>query len=100
MYVDMEGVYKEHAQAVYLYLMSLCHDAQPETSLLREERYLSLMRRIHALGEEPREVFYVRVMGEMKFSQIGSIMGRSENWARVTFYRAKERIRREMEKDE
>ena len=158
----MDEAYKQYSQAVYLYLMSLCHDAHlaqdltedtflkamrtigswrgessffswlcaiakneyisdkrrhkrraekenaeqphtqdtPEVTLLREERHLSILRRIHALDEEAREVFYLRAMGEMKFSQIGSIMGRTENWARVTYYLAKERIRREMEADE
>lgn len=50
---------------------------------------LRLYRRPHALSEPAREVFLLRAAGELSFREIGEIFGRSENWARVTFYRAK-----------
>ena len=49
----------------------------------------SLYRRIHGLPEPMREVVYLRITGELSFAAIGEILGKSENWARVTFYRAK-----------
>ena len=51
-----------------------------------------LFRRIHALPERPREVVYLRLSGELPFSEIGAILGESETWARVTFYRAKQKL--------
>ena len=60
-----------------------------------------LFRRIHALPEKTREVVYLRLSGELPFSEIGAILGereigeicgRNENWARVTFYRAKQKL--------
>ena len=39
----------------------------------------------------------MRLTGEFSFSEIGEIMGRNENWARTTFYRAKQKIMEEME---
>ena len=39
-----------------------------------------------------REVLYLRLMGELSFREIGQIMGQSENWARVTFYRGKTKL--------
>jgi RNA polymerase sigma-70 factor (ECF subfamily) len=39
-----------------------------------------------------REVVHMRISGEFSFAEIGEILGKSENWARVTFYRAKQKI--------
>lgn len=57
----------------------------------------SLYRRIHSLPEPMREVVYLRITGELSFAAIGEILGRSENWARVTFYRAKLILQKEVE---
>lgn len=51
-----------------------------------------LFHRIHALPEAMREVVYLRLAGELSFAQIGTILGKTENWARVTFYRAKQKL--------
>lgn len=51
-----------------------------------------LFRRIHALPENMREVVYLRLAGELSFAEIGTILGKTENWARVTFYRAKQKL--------
>lgn len=55
---------------------------------------------IHALEEPYKEVFYLRVYGEMPFARIGQIFQKSENWARVTFHRAKGKILERMKEDE
>lgn len=47
---------------------------------------------LHQLDEPYKEIFSLRVFAELKFADIGEIFGKSENWARVTFYRAKEKI--------
>ena len=59
-----------------------------------------LLRRLHALDEPLREVMYLRAFGALSFREIGDILGRTENWARVTFYRGKERLKKEMIPDE
>ena len=51
------------------------------------------------LDETTREVIYLRIMGDLRFAQIGDIMGKTENWARVTFYRGKEKLRKELDKE-
>jgi len=48
---------------------------------------------IHKLDEPYREVFWMRTFGELSFAEIGKIHGKTESWARVTYYRAKNRIR-------
>jgi len=44
------------------------------------------------LDEPMREVMYLRLTGEFSFREIGEIMGKEETWARVTFYRGKQKI--------
>ena len=49
---------------------------------------------LHALEEPYKEVFSLRVFGELPFDRIGAIFGHNAAWARVTYYRAKTRIQR------
>lgn len=152
---DMEQLYNEHAQKVYKYLYSLCHDADlaeeltqetfyralysidtyngschiyvwlcqiakhvwyqylekkkkkgtefldeeiqsssisPEGQLVSSEDKMELFRALHQLQEPMREVMYLRLTGEFSFREIGEILHKDETWARVTFYRGKQKI--------
>ena len=51
---------------------------------------------LHALEEPYREVFELRVFGELSFREIGMIFGKTENWARVTYHRAKLKLQERM----
>lgn len=53
---------------------------------------VDLLKKLHDVKEPVREVLYLRIFGNLSFCEIGEVMGRTENWARVTFYRGKERI--------
>ena len=64
-----------------------------EEGLLEREGKLDLLRQIHDLGTDAREVVYLRAFGGLTFREIGDVMGRTETWARVTFYRTKEKLR-------
>lgn len=55
---------------------------------------MELFRKIHVLSETEKEVVLLRLTGAFSFAEIGDIVGRTENWARVTFYRAKQKIMR------
>ena len=150
---DMEKIYQEHAQTVFKFLMSQCHDeslaeeltqetfyqavksihrfdgsckisvwlcqiakhlwyqhlqkknrqtpdadqeqlaASAEEELLSREDHLELLRQIHSLPDPAREVVYLRAFGGLSFREIGDVLGKTENWARVTFYRSKERLK-------
>ena len=150
---DMEKIYQEHAQTVFKFLMSQCHDeslaeeltqetfyqavksihrfdgyckisvwlcqiakhlwyqylqkknrqapdvdqellaASAEEELLSREGHLDLLRQIHSLPDPAREVVYLRAFGALSFREIGDVLGKTENWARVTFYRSKERLK-------
>ena len=52
---------------------------------------------LHSLDEPYKEVFQLRVFGELSFSQIAAIFGKTEAWARVTYHRAKLKIQERME---
>ena len=71
-----------------------------EEGLLEREGKLDLLRQIHDLGTDAREVVYLRAFGGLTFREIGDVMGRTETWARVTFYRTKEKLRNGGTSDE
>ena len=52
---------------------------------------------LHQLEEPHREVFELRVFGELSFREIGVIFGKTENWARVTYHRARIRLQERMD---
>lgn len=54
---------------------------------------------LHDLEEPYKEVFQLRVFGELSFQKIGTIFGKTETWARVTFHRAKLKISERMENE-
>jgi RNA polymerase sigma-70 factor (ECF subfamily) len=70
-----------------------------EDDLLKAHDTISLHRIIRTLEEPYKEVFYLRFFGELSYQQISEILGKSESWARVIFYRAKEKIRTIFNKD-
>lgn len=164
---DMDAVYRQHAEMVFKYLMSLTRDADLAEELTQETFYqavrsiqrfdesckittwlcaiaknqylayvkkyariqyepdvdmihagimktaesaeaeaiqqtgqMELLKKLHAFPEPGREVMYLRLFGNLSFREIGEVMGKTENWARVTFFRARTNLRKELEKDE
>ena len=52
---------------------------------------------LHRLDEPYKEVFQLRVFGELSFAQIATIFRKTETWARVTYHRAKLKIQERMD---
>ena len=69
----------------------------PDTGekVLKKLELDAVMERIQTLPEQMRKVVLLRAMSDLSYREIGQMLGRSENWARVTFYRAKEILIRE-----
>lgn len=65
----------------------------PETEFIHTEDKIALYRTIHLLEEPYKEVLLLRILGDLSFKEIGEIQLKNENWARVTFYRAKLKLR-------
>lgn len=72
----------------------------PEHSVLDRMQAMEIHRILHQLDEPYKEIFTLRVFAELKFSEIGSLFGKSENWARVTFFRAKAKIIELMQEEQ
>lgn len=63
-----------------------------EQQITTKYELLDVLKDMQKLPQQIREVMYLRVTGMLSFKEIGEIMGRSENWARVNFYRGKETL--------
>lgn len=63
-----------------------------ETQMLEKENAYLLHQILHDTPEPYKEVFHLRTFGELPFLQIGQIFGKTETWARVTYYRARQQI--------
>ncbi len=72
----------------------------PEHSILDRMQAMEIHRILHQLDEPYKEIFTLRVFAELKFSEIGSLFGKSENWARVTFFRAKAKMIELMQEEQ
>lgn len=68
-----------------------------EDIVLRSMDTISFMQAMHRLPEPYREVLHLRLTADLSFKEIGQIMERTENWARVTYYRGKEKLLKGVE---
>lgn len=64
-----------------------------EEKIISNEEKMLLYKKIQKLDEKTREVIYLRITGELSFKEIGVILNKTENWARVTFYRGKNQLK-------
>ena len=67
-----------------------------EGDYINKEAAKQLHVLIHNLNEPYKEVFTLRIFGELPFSQSGELFGKTGNWARVILYRAKKQLREAM----
>lgn len=67
-----------------------------ENSYLDKEAIKNLHILLHNLNEPYKEVFTLRVFGELPFSQIGELFGKTDSWARLIFYRAKKQLQEDL----
>ena len=65
--------------------------------VLDRENFREIYKAVHRLDEPYREIVLLRIHTDMSFAEIGEIFDRSENWARVTFYRGKEKLKKLLE---
>ena len=64
-----------------------------EEQFIAGEEKVLLYKKMQNLDEKTREVMYLRITGELSVKEIGEILGKTENWARVTFYRGKSKLK-------
>ncbi len=87
---------KQKRQAEFPEEESVDTGLSPEASYEEKETVRSIHRILHGLPEPYKEVFWLRTYGELPFSQIGELFGKTESWARVTYHRARLKIKEEL----
>ena len=75
------------------------YDETLEEIICAKEKKLNFFKSMQKLDEKFREVMYLRMVGNLSYEEIGEILGKTSNWSRVTFYRAKQKIREESENE-
>ena len=73
-------------------------DANIENAFINKESAFRIHQVLHELEEPYKEVFQLRVFGELSFQKIGILFNKTESWARVTHHRARLKIQERMEK--
>lgn len=64
-----------------------------EEQVISNDEKIRLYKKMQKLDAQTREVMYLRITGELSFKEIGIILNKTENWARVTFYRGKNQFK-------
>lgn len=65
----------------------------PEDLFVKKDEQMTLYRMIQKLDAVAKDVVYLRIFAELSFKEIADIVGKSENWARVVFYRSKNKLK-------
>lgn len=68
-----------------------------EEQIIDRSQAMTIHRLLHDLPEPYKEVFSLRIFGQLSFEDIGSLFGRTANWACVTYHRARRKIQEQME---
>ena len=56
------------------------------------ELYMSIMKKIKELKEPQKQIVILRIINDMSFAEIGEVVGKSENYCRVNFFREKQKL--------
>lgn len=71
-----------------------------ENEYINKEKIGEANNKINELDILTKRVFYLRLNSDMSFKEIGQVLGKSETWARVTFYRGKQKVKEESKDGE
>lgn len=77
---------------VPIYELELADNKRIEDEYIKKNDKLKLYEALQQLDVNTREVMYLRLTGDLTFKEIGKILSKSENWARVTFFRGKQKL--------
>ncbi len=63
--------------------------------ICEKESKIELFKKIQKLDEDTRNVIYLRIFGNLNYEEIGEIMNRTSSWARVVYFRGKQKLKEE-----
>lgn len=99
-----KNTYFTYCRRKHISTEELPETAAPDVILTEQiendEDAMRIHKILHTLEEPYKEVFNLRVFGELSFEKIGEIFGKSPGWARVTYFRSKKKISERLEKGE
>lgn len=70
-----------------------------EETLCNQSQIIYLLKKVQTFDEETKTVMYLRLLGNLEYTQIAEIMGKTSNWARVTFFRGRKKLREETKNE-
>ena len=80
-------------------LIEMVSSEDVEEQVISKDNKINLYKNIQKLDNQTRDVLYLRITGELSFKDIGEILNKTENWARITYYRGKQKLK-EVDLDE
>lgn len=90
---------KKKSKIKFENLENLENPQKIEEDLIKKEQKLQIFKNIQNLDEKTKDVMYLRLMGNLSFSEIAEVLGKTANWARVTYYRGKQKIKEENDNE-
>lgn len=78
---------------------SIDEEADIIDKIIDSESKIKILKLLHQLEDPYKEVFTLRIYGDLTFKQIGEIFNKSEDWARVTYYRSKLKIKENFDEN-
>ena len=70
-----------------------------EENFLNKEKKIELFKKLQNFDEDTKNVMYLRIFGNFEYSEIAEIMNKTSNWARVVFFRGKQKLKEELENE-
>lgn len=68
-----------------------------EENLWNKEKKIQLFKKLQNFDEDTKNVMYLRIFGNFEYNEIAEIMNKTSNWARVVFFRGKQKLKEELE---
>ena len=76
--------------------LELTDNKDIEAEFIKKDNKFRLYEAIQKLDVSTREVMYLRLTGDFSFKEIGKVLNKSENWARVVFFRGKKKLEEDL----
>ena len=70
-----------------------------EENFWNKEKKIELFKKLQNFDEDTKNVMYLRIFGNFEYNEIAEIMNKTSNWARVVFFRGKQRLKEELKNE-
>jgi len=77
---------------------SVCNRISIEEEICNKDEKVKVFKIIQTFDENTKNVMYLRIFGNFEYKEIAEIMNKTPNWARITFFRGKQKLKEEMSK--